>query len=167
MKYTLLDYSKDRIVYVGCIFKSFAHPPPLRHRIALLRSAALIFVLIKFVVSENDSFRFSLSFSGSFGMVFVEPGAAPPVHAKISGTKLLCSTSKILCWYFNNIQDICGRQISFGSISTTAFFHNFSIFESVIFSVSVVMFLFIRVCSVSAISGSLFSIGSQSACDHS
>ena len=32
---------------------------------------------------------------------FVEPGAAPPVHAKISGTKLLCSTSRTLCLYFN------------------------------------------------------------------
>ena len=40
-------------------------------------------------------------------------------------------------------------------------------FESVIISLSVLMFLFIRVCSVSAISGSLFSNGSQMACDHS
>ena len=38
-------------------------------------------------MSEYDSFRFSLSFSASFWTVFVEPGAAPPVHAKISGTK--------------------------------------------------------------------------------
>ena len=56
---------------------------PLRQRIALLRSAKFIFVLIKFIVSEYDSFRFSLSFSASFWMVFVEPGAASPVHAKI------------------------------------------------------------------------------------
>ena len=41
-------------------------------------------------------------------------------------------------------------------------------FESVIFCLSVLMFLFIRVCSVSAISGSqLFSNGSQMVCDHS
>ena len=40
-------------------------------------------------------------FSASFWTVFVEPGAAPPVHLKISRTKVLCSTSKILCWYFN------------------------------------------------------------------
>ena len=40
-------------------------------------------------------------------------------------------------------------------------------FEIVIFSLSVLMFLFIRVCSVSAISASLFSNGSQMACDHS
>ena len=51
-------------------------------------------VLIKLTVSEYDSFRFSHSFSASFWTVFVDPGAAPPVHAKISGTKLLCSTSK-------------------------------------------------------------------------
>ena len=94
LKSTLPDYSTDRIVYVGCIFKIFA---PLRQRIALLKSAKLIFILIKFIVSEYDSFRFSLSFSASFWMVFVEPGAAPPVHAKISGTKLLCSTSRVLC----------------------------------------------------------------------
>ena len=93
-KSTLLDYSTDRIVYVGCIFKIFAPP---RQRIALLRRAKLIFVLIKFIVSEYESFRFWLSFSASFWMVFVEPGASPPVHAKISGTKLLCPTSRILC----------------------------------------------------------------------
>ena len=81
------------------LFLRFLHP--LRQRIALLRSAKLIFVLMKFIESEYDSFRFSLSFSASFGMVFVEPGAAPPVHSKISGTQLLCSTSRILCWYFN------------------------------------------------------------------
>ena len=40
-----------------------------------------------FIVSEYDSFRFSPSFSASFWTVFVEPGAAPPVHAKISSTK--------------------------------------------------------------------------------
>ena len=54
-------------------------------------------------MSEYDSSRFSLSFSASFWTVFVEPGAAPPVHAKIKGTKLLCSTSRILCWYFNDL----------------------------------------------------------------
>ena len=52
----------------------FLHP--LRQRIALLRSAKLIFVLIKFIVSEYDSFRFSLSFSASFWSVFEEPCAA-------------------------------------------------------------------------------------------
>ena len=51
----------------------------------------LIFVLIKFIVSEFDLFRFSLSFSAIFWMVFLEPGAALSAHAKISGTKLLCS----------------------------------------------------------------------------
>ena len=55
---------------------------PIRQKIALLRSAKLISVLLKFIVSENDSFRFSLSFSASFWMVFVDPGAAPPVHEK-------------------------------------------------------------------------------------
>ena len=40
-------------------------------------------------------------------------------------------------------------------------------FECVIFFFSVLMFLLIRVCSVSAISGSLFSNGSQMACEHS
>ena len=32
---------------------------------------------------KYDSFRSSLYFSASFWTVFVEPGAAPPVHAKI------------------------------------------------------------------------------------
>ena len=39
-----------------------------------------IFALLKFIVSEYDSCRFS----ASFWTIFVEPGAAPPVHAKIS-----------------------------------------------------------------------------------
>ena len=100
------------------LFSRFLHP--LRQRIALLKSAKLIFLLLKFIVSEYDSFRFSFNFSASFWMVFVEPSAAPPAHAKISGTQffvepsaappahakisgtqLLCSTSRILCWYFN------------------------------------------------------------------
>ena len=46
------------------VFSRFLHP--LRQRIALLRSAKLIFVLPMFIVSEYDSFRFSLSFSASF-----------------------------------------------------------------------------------------------------
>ena len=54
----------------------------LRQWIALLRSAKLIFVFMKLNVSEYDSFRFPLSFSASFWTVFVEPGAAPPLHAK-------------------------------------------------------------------------------------
>ena len=40
-------------------------------------------------------------------------------------------------------------------------------FESVTFCLSVLIFLFIRVCSVSANSGSLFCNGSQMVCDHS
>ena len=89
-----LDYSTDRIVFVGCNLR-FLHP------LRLLESAILIFVLIKFFVSEYDSFRFSLSFSASFWLVFVEPGAAPPVQAKVIGRKLLYSTSRILCCYFS------------------------------------------------------------------
>ena len=54
-------------------------------------------------MSEYDSFCVSLSFSASSWMVFVEPGAAPPVHAKISGTSLMCSTSRILCWNFHDL----------------------------------------------------------------
>ena len=76
-------------------FLRFLHP--VRQRIALLRSAKLIFVLIKIIVSEYDSIRFSLSFSASFWTVVVEPAVASPVHAKISGLKLLCSTSRVLC----------------------------------------------------------------------
>ena len=88
---------------------------PLRQRIALLRSAKLMFVLIKLIVSEYDSFRFSLSLSASFWMVFVEPGAAPSVHAKISGTQLLCSTFRILCWCYNvlTLMIILGVRYSF------------------------------------------------------
>ena len=44
LKPTLLDYSTDRIVYVGCIL-NFLHP--LKQRIALLRSAKLIFYFFK------------------------------------------------------------------------------------------------------------------------
>ena len=62
-------------------FKFFLRP--LRQRIALLRSSELIFVLMKFILSEYGSFRFLLSFSASFWTVFVEPGAAPAVHAKL------------------------------------------------------------------------------------
>ena len=69
------------------VFLGLLHP--LRQRIALIRSAKLIFVLIKLFVSEYDSLRFSLSFSASSWTIFVEPGAAPPVHAKVGGTQLL------------------------------------------------------------------------------
>ena len=74
IKPTLLDYSTGRIVYIGCIFKCFTPP---RQRIGLLRRAKHVFVLLKFIVSEYDSFRFSLSSSASFWTVFIEPGAAP------------------------------------------------------------------------------------------
>ena len=66
---TLLDYSTDKIVNVGCILK-ILHP--LRQRIALLRRAKRNFVSIKFIVSEYDSFCFSLSFSASFWTAFVD-----------------------------------------------------------------------------------------------
>ena len=41
------------------VFLKFLHR--LRERIALLRSAKLIFVLMKFIVSEYDSFRLEVS----------------------------------------------------------------------------------------------------------
>ena len=71
LKSTLLDYSTDRIFYVGCIFKIFAPP---KAEDCTPQMCKLTFVLIKFIVAEYDSFRFSLSFSASFWMVFVEPG---------------------------------------------------------------------------------------------
>ena len=77
------------------VFVSFLHSQ--RQRIELLRIAKLFFVLIRFIVSEYDSFRFSLNLSASFSMVFVEPGDAPPVHLIISGTKLVCS--RFVCWF--------------------------------------------------------------------
>ena len=46
-------------------------------------------------MSEYDTFRFSLKFSASFWTIFVEPGG------KISGTQLLCSRLRVLCWYLN------------------------------------------------------------------
>ena len=67
------------------VFLNFLYP--LRQRIALLRSAKFIFVLIKFLVSEYDSFCFSLSFPANFLTVFVEPGADAPVQEKVSGRK--------------------------------------------------------------------------------
>ena len=85
---------KISMLYVS---QFFLHP--LRQRNALLRSANFTLVLKKFVVSDYDSFRFLLNFSACFCTVFVQPGAAPPVNAKISGTKLLCSTSRFRCCY--------------------------------------------------------------------
>ena len=41
-----------------------------KQRIALLRMLKHVFVLIKFIVSEYDPFRFSLSLSASFWMFF-------------------------------------------------------------------------------------------------
>ena len=54
----------------------------------------------KIIVSGYDSIHFSLSFSACFWKDFAEPGAAPPLYAESSGTKVLCSTSRFLCWYF-------------------------------------------------------------------
>ena len=68
------------------VILSFLHP--LRQKIAILRSAKLTLVLMKFIVSEYDSFRFSLNFSATFWTIFAEPGAAPPVHTKSNGTKV-------------------------------------------------------------------------------
>ena len=79
------------------VFLSFLHS--LRQRIELLRIAKLILVLIKFILSEYDSFRSSLNLSASFWMIFVEPVAAPPVNLEISETKLMCSTSRFNCWF--------------------------------------------------------------------
>ena len=75
LKSTQLDYSTDEIVNVGCILK-ILHP--LRQKISLLRRAKLNFALVEFIVSEYDSFHFSLKFSASFWTVFVEPGAVSP-----------------------------------------------------------------------------------------
>ena len=46
-------------------------------------------------------------------MVFVEPGAAPPVQAKVSGRKLLYSTLEFFVGIlvFRNSHDISRRQI--------------------------------------------------------
>ena len=76
------------------VFLRFLHP--LRQRIALLRNAKSIFVLMEFIVFEYVLFRFSLSFSACFWTVFVEPGAAPPMHTKIIVIKLLFYVQKSL-----------------------------------------------------------------------
>ena len=68
---------------------------PLSQRNALITSAKPFFLDFE---SDHDSFRFSLFFIASFWKIFVEPGAASPVQAENSGTKLLCSKSRILCW---------------------------------------------------------------------
>ena len=93
LKSTLLDYGTDRFVCAEYIFKKAEDCTP--------QKCKTYFVLIKFFVSEYDLFRFPLSFSTCFWTVFVKPSAAPPVHAKISGSKLLCSTSRILFSYLN------------------------------------------------------------------
>ena len=67
-------------------------------------------------MSEYDSFRFLLSFSASFWTVFIDSGAAPPVHAKISGTKVLCSTSRyfLMVFYcFDTFMTFVGARYSF------------------------------------------------------
>ena len=101
LKTTLLDYSTDRIVSVGCTLKIFAPPKAedfTPQKCKIFYSYKLyVHLYLKVYIREHDSFRISFSFSASFLMVFVEPGAAPPVHAKINGTKLLCSTSRIIC----------------------------------------------------------------------
>ena len=79
------------------VFLRFLHP--IRQKIVLLRSAKPIFVIMEFIAFEYILFRFSLSFSACFWTVFVEPGAAPPMHAKIIGTKLLFYIQKPL-WSF-------------------------------------------------------------------
>ena len=98
IKIYLLDYCTDKNFYFVCIPIFLL---PLRQRNALLRSANFTLVLKKFVVSDYGSFRFLLNFSACFCTVFVQPGAAPPVNARISGTKLLCSTSRFFCCYLN------------------------------------------------------------------
>ena len=77
---------------------------PLRQRIALLRSAKLIIVLIQFIVSEYDSFRFSGSFSASFWTVFVEPGAAPPGHRTFEKNGIYWKHDLTPLMYFDSTQ---------------------------------------------------------------
>ena len=95
------------------VFLRFLHP--LRQRIALLRSAKLIFVLIKFIVSEYDSFRFSLSFSASFWTAFVEPGAAPQYTQNLVEQSCCVPHPDFLggILLFLLYRDICGVRYSF------------------------------------------------------
>ena len=62
MKSTLLDYSTDEIVYVGCIFTFFV---PAEAEDCTPQKCKTYFVLIKYIVFEYDSLV-SLSFSASF-----------------------------------------------------------------------------------------------------
>ena len=95
LKPTLLDFrTKINVLdVIGCILH-FLHP---KARNCTPLNSKTYFCSHNFFVSEYDSFRFSLILFASFWAPFVEPGAAPPVHAKIGRTKLLRSTSRILC----------------------------------------------------------------------
>ena len=77
-----------------------------------------------------------------------------------------------LCFYRDSTLSpfdtpFCDARFIFSFFSDVHFFIMLVFFESVMFCLSILMFLFIRVCSVSAISGSLFSNGSKKARDHS
>ena len=76
--------------------------------------------------------------------------------------------------YFLKIASLANSMLLFVTLDFLSVFFSdeqFSLilafFESVMFFLSVLMFIFISVCSVHAISGSLFSNGSQMACDYS
>ena len=73
---------------------------PLKQSMLLRSSAKLISVRIYVIMSAYASFFFSASFVAICFIVFVADGPAPPVHEKIRGEKLLCSTSRIRGSYF-------------------------------------------------------------------
>ena len=88
LKSTLLDDSTDGIAYVGCLFR---FSEPFEAEDCTAQKCKICFFLINLLCPIMISIR----------TVFVEPGAAPPVNENTSGTKLLRSTSKILCLYFH------------------------------------------------------------------
>ena len=59
---------------------------------------------------------FSLNFSAMRCIVRAAACAARPVQPKKSGQKLLCSTCRILCWYFEFFSDLWYLKASFSSL---------------------------------------------------
>ena len=68
---------------------------PLKQRTQLLRSAQLIFVRMKHIVSAYGSPRFSLILVASCSITQDADGPTPPEQAKTSALKLLCSVLQI------------------------------------------------------------------------
>ena len=78
---------------------------PRRHKMELLSKAKLTLVLMYPMTSENGSADLSLIFCAILVITLLADGPAPPVVAKTSGLKELCSTFVMRCSYFSFFSD--------------------------------------------------------------